>query len=184
MKRYCKIIDENTGLVRLGAGCSDEYYKSIGMKLRNVEQSEIDGQWYLSAKCPHYTNEEKINIAKADKYAENDIKAKEARYNQEFTITVQGKECVFDTSEETQRDLLTAYDVCATGVIYDGWTTNNCVELDLSLEDIVLIFQVFKEKSNVYGKWKEYKQAIDKATTIKKVEAIVINYEVSNDNDI
>ncbi len=184
MEKYTKVINKKTGLCNVATGTDAEYYESIGMTLQDVEQSEIDGNWYLSAKCPHYTDEEKINIAKADKYAENNIKAKEARYNQEFTITVQGKECVFDTSEETQRDLLTAYDVCATGVTYDGWTTNNCVELDLSLEDIVLIFQVFKEKSNVYGKWKEYKQAIDKATTIKKVEAIDIDYEVSNGNDI
>ena len=108
MKKYCKILNEETGLVQLGAGCSDEYYKSVGMKKRNVEQSEVDGNWYLSSKCPHYTDDEKFEMAKADKYAENDIKASEARYNQEFKIIVQDQECVFDTKATTQADLLTA----------------------------------------------------------------------------
>lgn len=59
MIKYCKILDEETGLVQLGAGCSDEYYKSIGMKQRDVEQSEVNNNWYLTDKCPHYTDEEK-----------------------------------------------------------------------------------------------------------------------------
>ena len=177
MQKYCKILDDKTGLVQLGAGCSDEYYKSIGMKLRNVEQSEIDGLWYLTAKCPHYTDKEKFEIAKAEKIAENDRKASEARYNKEFTITVQNKICLFDTSEQTQRDLLTAFAVCSTGATYDGWVTNNGVELDLTLEDVALISATFKEKSNVYGKWNEYKQAIDNAETIADVEGININYD-------
>lgn len=177
MQKYCKIIDDKTGLVQLGAGCSDNYYKSIGMKLRNVEQSEIDKLWYLSAKCPHYTDAEKFEIAKANKYAENDFKASEARYNKEFTITVQNKVCVFDTKQTTQADLLTAFAVCSTGATYDGWITNNGVELDLTLEDVALISQVFKEKSNIYGKWNEYKQAIDNAETIADIEEIVINYD-------
>lgn len=177
MQKYCKILDDKTGLVQLGAGCSDEYYKSIGMKQRNVEQSEIDELWYLSAKCPHYTDAEKFEIAKADKYAENDFKASEARYNKEFTITVQDKVCVFDTKQTTQADLLTAFAVCSTGSTYDGWITNNGVELDLTLEDVALISATFKEKSNVYGKWNEYKQAIDNAETIADVEGININYD-------
>lgn len=178
MQKYCKILDDKTGLVQLGAGCSDDYYKSIGMKQRNVEQSEIDGLWYISSKCPHYTNEEKINIAKTEKYAENDTKASEARYNKEFTITVQNKVCVFDTKQTTQADLLTAFAVCSTGATYDGWITNNGVELDLTLEDVALISQTFKAESDVYHKWNEYKQAIDNAATIEDVEGIVIDYDL------
>jgi len=62
MQKYCKILNEETGLVQLGVGCSDEYYVLIGMKLRDVEESEIDNNWYLSDKCPHYTEEEKEEI--------------------------------------------------------------------------------------------------------------------------
>ena len=59
MIKYCKILNEQTGLVQLGVGCSNEYYEEIGMVQRDVEQSEKDNQWYLSEKCPHYTPEEK-----------------------------------------------------------------------------------------------------------------------------
>lgn len=62
MIKYCKILDNETGLVQLGAGCSDEYYQEIGMEQRDVEQSEKDYQWYLKEKCPHYTEEEKAEI--------------------------------------------------------------------------------------------------------------------------
>lgn len=59
MIKYCFITNEETGIVQLGAGCSDEYYIEIGMEQRDVEQSEKDGRWYLKDKCPHYTEEEK-----------------------------------------------------------------------------------------------------------------------------
>lgn len=58
MIKYCFILDNETGHVKLGAGCSDEYYKEIGMVQRDVEQSEKDNEWYLTEKCPHYTPEE------------------------------------------------------------------------------------------------------------------------------
>lgn len=177
MQKYCKIIDSKTGLVQLGVGCSDEYYVSIGMKLRDVEESEIDNNWYLANKCPHYTEQEKFEIAKADKYSENDTKASEARYGKEFTITIQEQECVFDTKPTTQADLLTAFAVCSTGSTYDGWVTNNGVELDLTLEDVALISATFKSESDVYHQWNEYKQAIDNAKSIKEIERIIINYD-------
>lgn len=59
---YCKILDENTGEVQLGAGCDDEYYIEIGMEKRDVERSEVDDKWYLSEKCPHYTPEQAAQI--------------------------------------------------------------------------------------------------------------------------
>jgi hypothetical protein len=52
MRAYCKILDEETGLVQKGAGCSDEYYQEIGMEVRDIKQSDIDSEWYLTEKCP------------------------------------------------------------------------------------------------------------------------------------
>lgn len=178
MIKYCFITDEETGLVQIGVGCLDDYYIEIGMEQRDVEQSEIDFQWYLTEKCPHYTEEEKFNIAKEDKYNENNYKASEFRCSQTFTLIIQNQECLFDTSGQTQLDLNTATNYCiATGGTYDGWVTNNGVELNLTLEDIALIGSEFKAKANVYDKWNEYKQDIDNATTVEEVEAIEIVYE-------
>ena len=130
-------------------------------------------------------DERTLLTAKQEKYMENNTKAKEARYNQEFTITIQEQECLFDTTEETQRDLLTATNYCmATGEAYEGWITNNGVELNLTLEDIVLISTTFKELSNVYPIWKEYKDMINEATTVEEVDAITIDYSKEEQNEI
>lgn len=59
MFKYCKVLDEKTGFVQIGVGCSDEYYKEIGMESRNVQQSDIDGSWYIIDKCPMKTQEQK-----------------------------------------------------------------------------------------------------------------------------
>ena len=59
MLKYCFIKNEETGLVQLGAGCSENYYLSIGMIKRDVQQSDIDNDWYLTEKCPMKTEEEK-----------------------------------------------------------------------------------------------------------------------------
>lgn len=117
-----------------------------------------------------------LEQAKLAKYQENDAKADEKRYNQEFTITIQDQDCTFDTSSKTQADLLTAFAVCSSGETYEGWVTNNGIELDLTLEDVALISGTFKELSNVYPKWNEYKKQIDDATTASEVNSIVINY--------
>lgn len=52
MRAYCKILNENTGLVQKGNGCPDEYYIAIGMEIRDIKQSDIDSEWYLTEKCP------------------------------------------------------------------------------------------------------------------------------------
>lgn len=119
-----------------------------------------------------------FNILKEDKIIENDIKANKYRYNQEFTVTVQEQECIFDTKEKTQNDLNTATNFClATGRTYDNWTTNNGVVLNLTLEDINIIFEEFKAKADVYTKWLEYDTAIKKAKTIEQLEKIDISYD-------
>ena len=58
MIKYAKITDGELGLCEVGTGTNTEFYKSIGMSLKDVEQSEKDNKWYLTEKCPHYTPEE------------------------------------------------------------------------------------------------------------------------------
>jgi hypothetical protein len=52
MRAYCLILDEETGLVQKGEGCPDKYYIEIGMEIRDIKQSDIDSEWYLTEKCP------------------------------------------------------------------------------------------------------------------------------------
>lgn len=151
--------------------------------VKNIEVSEevyINQEMYIYKKGkvvinPNY-EAEKLAELKREKSAENDQKASEARYGKEFILTVQEQECVFDTTQTTQTDLLTAFAVCSTGETYNGWVTNNGVELDLTLADVTLISQTFKAESDVYHQWNEYKTAIDEAETIEEVENITIIY--------
>ena len=59
MLKYAKIIDENTGLCNVGIGSDEMFYRSMGMTLLDVCQSDINGDWFLSAKCPMKSDEQK-----------------------------------------------------------------------------------------------------------------------------
>ena len=66
MIKYAKIINQETGLCEVGTGTNIEFYQSIGMTEMDVDQSDIDSNWYLTEKCPHYTPEEKEQIERQD----------------------------------------------------------------------------------------------------------------------
>lgn len=70
MLKYAKIINEETGLAEVGVGTNTDFYKSIGMVSLDVQQSDIDGAWYLADKCPMKTDEVKLQEAQQTKYAE------------------------------------------------------------------------------------------------------------------
>ena len=59
MIKYAKIINEETGLCEVGLGTNINFYQSIGMEELDVQQSDIDNNWYLADKCPMKTAEEK-----------------------------------------------------------------------------------------------------------------------------
>lgn len=51
MKKYAKIVDNNSKKVDVGLGTDTEFYRSIGMEEMNVEQA-YNGEWYLSGYAP------------------------------------------------------------------------------------------------------------------------------------
>lgn len=51
MKKYAKIINEETKAVSIGTGTNTAYYQSIGMIEMEVEQA-YDGSWYLAGYAP------------------------------------------------------------------------------------------------------------------------------------
>lgn len=179
MIKYCFLLDDNTGLVQLGVGCSDEYYKEIGMKQRDVEESEVDFQWYLKDKCPHYTPEEKLAIAKEEKYREalngaNDFLNHAALFE-------------FDENnhiEATDGNIakFTAYALGFSSSTLENvyWTTKEDNVIELNANDVLNILTGLGEiQSNVWNiQFVAYKTAIDEATSLQDVERIVINYVI------
>ena len=59
MYKYAIIKDTAKGLCTVGDGSNEKFYKSIGMELLDVQQSDVDGLWYLIDKCPMKTDEQK-----------------------------------------------------------------------------------------------------------------------------
>lgn len=51
MKKYSKVINQETKECEVGIGTNVEYYKKIGMTEQEVEQA-YDGRWYLVGYVP------------------------------------------------------------------------------------------------------------------------------------
>lgn len=51
MKKYAKVINEETKLCEVGLGTNSAFYQSIGMTEMEVEQA-YNGEWYLKGYAP------------------------------------------------------------------------------------------------------------------------------------
>lgn len=51
MKKYAKIINEETKACNVGLGTNSSFYQSIGMTEMDVEQA-YNGTWYVAGYCP------------------------------------------------------------------------------------------------------------------------------------
>ena len=98
MKYYAKIENAETKTVSVGAGTNATFYESIGMTLMDVEQSDIDGQWYVAGYAPMKSEEQKQKEAEAE--ALEQAKAKRAAAVAAITVEVDGM--VFDGDEKAQ----------------------------------------------------------------------------------
>ncbi len=58
MLYYAKIINKN-GKVDVGFGYNAEFYQANGFEQMDVEKSDVDGDWYVTDKCPHKSEEQK-----------------------------------------------------------------------------------------------------------------------------
>lgn len=59
MKKYVKIVDNLKKTCIVGTGKDIEYYKRQGYIQKDVEQSDLDGNWYLVGYAPMKTAEHK-----------------------------------------------------------------------------------------------------------------------------
>ena len=58
MKKFAKILDNESKLCSIGIGTDTEFYRSIGMSEMEVEQA-YDGQWYVKGYAPEKPTEQK-----------------------------------------------------------------------------------------------------------------------------
>lgn len=70
MKQLAKIINEQTGLCDIALGDNTKFFLSQGFVELDVQKSDIDGNWYLTDKCPMKSDEEKANARKQTFYTQ------------------------------------------------------------------------------------------------------------------
>jgi len=180
MLKYCFILDEEKGTVQLGAGCPDEYYIEIGMQQRDVDQSDIDFQWYLTEKCPKKSEEQKLQDAKTNKYNEANRGAKlhieEGKALYELTPT---------RHIEATDGNIGKFTSFAFGYISGEitstvtWNTKEDENIELNQQEVQQILTGLNAiQTQVWTvKFPYYKNLIDNAQTVAEVEAIEIDYD-------
>ena len=120
--------------------------------------------------------EKELAKAKAEKHAQNQRKLDAARTSHEFTVTLQGQTCEFDTKDKTQSDLNSAAISAGAGQPW-LWTTNNLVTLSLTSEDIQTVSAAYMQAVNEdIRKWAAFEVQIDAASTLKTLENVDITY--------
>ena len=70
MKKYAKIVNEETKLCEVGLGTNSKFYKSIGMTEMEVEEA-YNGLWYVKGYAPEkpIPTGEEIRQLRANAYA-------------------------------------------------------------------------------------------------------------------
>lgn len=169
MKKYAIISDEKTGLCQVGVGTNTEFYKSIGMTEQDVEQSDVNGQWYLSSKCPHLSDKEKLNKAQDKKHTE----LKSVMTSKRQALTVSYDADTFDANKDAQANmivLLKSFDLGATSVSIRSTTEQTHTFNKEHTQELSML--MLQAVNNLYSKYWEYKDALYNCKTIEEVEAI------------
>ena len=97
MKKWAKIKDNK--VIELGLGENDKFYKKLGFKQFDVEESEKGG-WWRKGKAPTFTDEEII---------ENEyVVDKQIRDNEMTSLTVEIDGYVLQADEASQNRMVRA----------------------------------------------------------------------------
>lgn len=174
MIKYAKVIDKKTGLCEVGTGTNTKFYTSLGMKKQDVQQSDINGHWYLATKCPMKTDEEKLEEAKQEKLQEN-IQKRDERLN----AGVYYKGILFDSDvdQKTNLQFISATLGDDETIVWNGKENE---PLECTKADILAIGQeIAKLTMAIWGQNGlnlYYVNAINVAQTLAELEAINIEY--------
>ena len=104
MLKYAMIDDEATKRVTYGLGTDTEFYQSIGMTEMEIEQSDVDGLWYVAGYAPMKSEEEK----QLEEQQRLLTEAKMKRAEEVASITVEIDGMVFDGDEKAQERMARA----------------------------------------------------------------------------
>ena len=185
MIKYAKVINEQTGLCEVGIGTNTTFYKSIGMKEQDVSQSDIDGKWYLSDKCPMKSDEDKLAEAKQAKLNEATDKAYSFE-NKDALITVSATNMMSRSSETyhieatlTNNIKLSAYAQALDESETLPWNTKENVNVLLNKAACTTLTELMSQLNAKLWTvdFPTFLAQIEAAQTVEDVEAIEIVYQ-------
>lgn len=180
MYKYVK-FDEDSGLcTEVGTGTNTDFYKSIGMVRKDVEQSEADGNWYLSSKCPHYTDEEKLEKAKTEKLAE--LTAITSKYDNQLVNTdMIIKSSLGFSINADLRSQLNIHRLISIGAEPVSFIVADNTTVDLSLAQLnILISECEENMQYLFDLKQSYKKQIADATTKEELDAIDLQFKMKD----
>lgn len=184
MIKYAKVINNETGLCEVGIGTNTTFYKSIGMKEQDVSQSDIDGKWYLSDKCPMKSNETKLAEAKQAKLNEATDKAYSFE-NKDALITVSATNMMSRSSETyhieatlTNNIKLSAYAQSLDETSVLPWNTKENINVLLNKAACTTLTGLMSQLNAKLWTvdFPTFLAQIEAAQTVEDVEAIEIVY--------
>lgn len=176
MYKYVK-FDENSGLcTEVGTGTNTEFYKSIGMVRKDVEQSDVDGKWYLSDKCPHYSDDKKLEKAKTEKLSEltsvcHNFDDKLVN-NDMYVISSLGFKINADIRSQNNLKGLIAVNADTVNFVDYNNEIHKLTQKDLN----TLLIECSKNGENLYMQKWTYAEKIKACKTIKELEKIDFNF--------
>ena len=104
MKKYAKIINEETKECSVGLGTNEEFYQSIGMTEMDVEQS-YDNKWYVSGYAPQPSIEYQNEQIRQQRQARYEVESDPIRLDYDEALA-RGEE----SAEQLKQDWLASKD--------------------------------------------------------------------------
>ena len=186
MFKYAKVINKETGLCYVGVGTNADTYKAIGMVELDVQQSDIDGDWYLIDKCPMKTEQEKLQQAKEIRLKEILDKAYEYE-NKTGLVSFDGRVSktetqvlhteLFNQSKFFQMVIGFSQGVLTSDQLYN---TKEDINVLINSEEAQAIYFAIKNATEKLWTvdYLYYKNLIEQAETVEDVEAVEVDYTV------
>lgn len=169
-KIYVTSVDETTGQCHgVGIGADTKIYETFGMFQVDAEQSDKDGNWYLTGRCPMFTSDEKLQNAKDVKHHELKREMEARRDN----LKVDYDDDQFEASEKAQANMNTLKGLFDLGVEEVKIRSSTEQTHTFNREQCNSLALIMVEAVNdLYSEYWSLKDSLNKCLTIDELEKI------------
>lgn len=173
MIKYAKLLNKETGRCEVGLGTNSQFYKSIGMSEMEVEQSDLNNEWYLSEKCPKKSDEQKHKEAIASKLADIN-EAKEKAFKEGIIFKGAHFDCDDRAQDRTGNRLLLLQ---AMPVETLEWLDYDYKPVEMSASDFqALCAAIFERVQFIEFKTGQLLNGVSEAASLEELDNLDINF--------